>query len=192
MRAADDCVSLHGGAGFIRDFLAEKLMRDAKLMQIYEGTNQVQRLVIARGGAAAPTAADSAALRAAIPGMVAAMMGESGDGPALGPTQCHDITVYPAIGLAGGACEGFVHQLDVLSAAPDVPVLQSVNPIPALPPDMPVDRALLTLRGSGKRVAVELDVLAHLEGRRPVGAGSPAMPGHGRSEERITPAPRGP
>jgi len=37
------------------------------------------------------------------------MIGEppAGAGPRPGPTQCHDITVYPAIGLAGGACEGY-------------------------------------------------------------------------------------
>src|SRR4051794_39510767 len=58
----------------------------------------------ARGGSGAPTAADSAALRAALPGIVARMTGETpGSGPRPGPTQCHDITVYPAIGLAGGA-----------------------------------------------------------------------------------------
>jgi len=70
-------------------------------------------IVAARGGTGASTAADSAALRAAIPAMVARMMGQSGDGPALGPTQCHDITVYPAIGLAGGACEGYGLLLDI-------------------------------------------------------------------------------
>lgn len=59
----------------------------------------------------------------------------------------------PVVG-EDGACEGFVHQLDVLSAAPGVPVLGSVRPIPCLPADMPVDRALHTLRGSGKRVAL--------------------------------------
>lgn len=70
-------------------------------------------IVAARGGTGASTAADSAALRAAIPVMVARMMGQSGDGPELGPTQCHDITVYPAIGLAGGACEGYGLLLDI-------------------------------------------------------------------------------
>ncbi len=73
-------------------------------------------IVKARGGTGAPTAADSAALRNAIPGMVAKMMGESpaaGNGPPPGPTQCHDITVYPAIGLAGGACEGYGFLIDI-------------------------------------------------------------------------------
>ena len=56
-------------------------------------------VVKARGGSGAPTGADSAALRAAIPGMIAKMIGADGvDGPSRGPTQCHDITLYPAIG----------------------------------------------------------------------------------------------
>jgi hypothetical protein len=69
----------------------------------------------ARGGSGAPTAADSAALRAALPAMVAAEIGEDPNptGPQPGPTQCHDITVYPAIGLAGGACEGYGLLIDI-------------------------------------------------------------------------------
>ena len=48
MKATTDAVQVHGGNGYTRDYPVEKLMRDAKLMQIYEGTNQIQRLVIAR------------------------------------------------------------------------------------------------------------------------------------------------
>jgi hypothetical protein len=73
-------------------------------------------IVKARGGTGAPTGADSAALRTALPDMIAKMFGEtpaSGRGPRPGPTQCHDITVYPAIGLAGGACEGYGLLLDI-------------------------------------------------------------------------------
>lgn len=73
-------------------------------------------LVAARGGTSAPTAADSAALRQALPGIVDAMVkahaAEMPDSTA-GPTQCHDITVYPAIGMAGGACEGYGLLLDI-------------------------------------------------------------------------------
>ncbi len=43
-----DAVQLLGGAGYTRDFPAERMMRDAKITQIYEGTNQVQRIVLAR------------------------------------------------------------------------------------------------------------------------------------------------
>jgi hypothetical protein len=76
-------------------------------------------IVKARNGTGAPTAADSAALRAALPGMIARMIGDqpSGNGPRPGPTQCHDITVYPAIGLAGGACEGYGFLLDIRDPA---------------------------------------------------------------------------
>jgi alkylation response protein AidB-like acyl-CoA dehydrogenase len=48
MRVTTDCVQLLGGAGYTRDFPAERYMRDAKVTQIYEGTNQVQRIVIAK------------------------------------------------------------------------------------------------------------------------------------------------
>ncbi|SNR86186.1 Acyl-CoA dehydrogenase, C-terminal domain [Blastococcus mobilis] len=43
-----DAVQLFGGAGYTQDFPVERMMRDAKITQIYEGTNQVQRMVIAR------------------------------------------------------------------------------------------------------------------------------------------------
>ncbi len=73
-------------------------------------------VVKARGGSTA-TAADSAALRAALPAMIARRFGggaqQRGNGPRPGPTQCHDITVYPAIGLAGGACGGYGLLLDI-------------------------------------------------------------------------------
>jgi acyl-CoA dehydrogenase len=48
MKATTDAVQIFGGNGYTKDYPVEKLMRDAKLMQIYEGTNQIQRVVIAR------------------------------------------------------------------------------------------------------------------------------------------------
>jgi alkylation response protein AidB-like acyl-CoA dehydrogenase len=48
MRVTTDAVQLLGGAGYTQDFPVERMMRDAKITQIYEGTNQVQRLVMAR------------------------------------------------------------------------------------------------------------------------------------------------
>ena len=54
MKVAIDAVQVFGGYGYTREFPVERYMRDAKIMQIYEGTNQIQRLVIARellGGA---------------------------------------------------------------------------------------------------------------------------------------------
>ena len=48
MRVAIDCVQLLGGVGYTRDMPAERFLRDAKITQIYEGTNQIQRVVIAK------------------------------------------------------------------------------------------------------------------------------------------------
>jgi acyl-CoA dehydrogenase len=48
MEVATDAVQIYGGYGFIKDYPVEKLMRDAKILQLYEGTAQIQRLVIAR------------------------------------------------------------------------------------------------------------------------------------------------
>jgi hypothetical protein len=68
-------------------------------------------VVVARGGEGPATAADSAALREALPDIIARMFG--GGGAPTGPTQCHDITLYPEIGLAGGACGGYGLLLDI-------------------------------------------------------------------------------
>jgi hypothetical protein len=70
----------------------------------------------ARGGTGTPSAADSAALRATFQARVDAMVGRQG-GERHGPTQCHDITLYPAIGLAGGACEGYGMLIDIRDPA---------------------------------------------------------------------------
>jgi alkylation response protein AidB-like acyl-CoA dehydrogenase len=48
MKVTTDAVQVLGGAGYTRDFPAERFMREAKVMQIFEGTNQIQRLVISR------------------------------------------------------------------------------------------------------------------------------------------------
>lgn len=48
MKVTTDAVQVFGGAGYMRDFPVERMMRDAKINQIFEGTNQIQRLVIAR------------------------------------------------------------------------------------------------------------------------------------------------
>jgi alkylation response protein AidB-like acyl-CoA dehydrogenase len=48
VKAADDCVQIHGGYGFVKDYPAEKYFRDVKLLTIGEGTSEIQRLVIAR------------------------------------------------------------------------------------------------------------------------------------------------
>ena len=48
MAVTTDAVQLFGGAGYTQDFPVERMMRDAKITQIYEGTNQIQRMVMAR------------------------------------------------------------------------------------------------------------------------------------------------
>jgi alkylation response protein AidB-like acyl-CoA dehydrogenase len=48
MKVATDAVQIFGGYGYTREYPVERFMRDAKITQIYEGTNQIQRVVIAR------------------------------------------------------------------------------------------------------------------------------------------------
>jgi acyl-CoA dehydrogenase len=48
MRTTVEALQIFGGYGYMKDYPMEKLMRDAKLLQIYEGTNEIQRLVISR------------------------------------------------------------------------------------------------------------------------------------------------
>ena len=48
MRVTTDAVQVFGGYGYTKEYPVEKLMRDAKLLQIYEGTSQIQREVIGR------------------------------------------------------------------------------------------------------------------------------------------------
>ncbi|HMI55036.1 MAG TPA: hypothetical protein VK494_02510 [Gemmatimonadaceae bacterium] len=81
---------------------------------------QLDAIVKARGGTGAPTAADSAKLRQDLPAIVAKMVGEDPSakpGPRPGPSQCHDITLYPAIGRGGGACGGYGLLLDISDPA---------------------------------------------------------------------------
>ncbi len=80
-----------------------RVMRDRQVAELLE------QIVEQRGGEGPPTAADSAALRAMIP-QLEAQVPARGDS---GPTQCHDITVYPHIGLAGGACGGYGMLIDI-------------------------------------------------------------------------------
>ncbi len=72
-------------------------------------------IVKVRGGTGAPTAADSQALRGSIQGILDRRFGLNR--VRTGPNQCHDITVYPAIGLAGGACGGYGLLLDIRDPA---------------------------------------------------------------------------
>ena len=47
-RIADRAVQIHGGAGYMSEYPVERLYRDARLFRIYEGTSQIQQLIIAR------------------------------------------------------------------------------------------------------------------------------------------------
>jgi alkylation response protein AidB-like acyl-CoA dehydrogenase len=49
MRTSTEAVQVHGGYGYVKEYHVERLMRDAKITQIYEGTSEVQRIVISRG-----------------------------------------------------------------------------------------------------------------------------------------------
>ena len=80
-------------------------------------TPLLDSIVKARNGTGAPTGADSTALRNGIQALVDKMVGANNQGPRRGPTQCHDITVYPALGLAGGACGGYGLLLDIKNPA---------------------------------------------------------------------------
>ena len=48
MKVTTDAVQVFGGYGYIKEYPVERMMRDAKITQLYEGTNEIQRLVIAR------------------------------------------------------------------------------------------------------------------------------------------------
>jgi hypothetical protein len=48
MRVTTDAIQVHGGYGYTKDYPVERFFRDAKITQIYEGTSQIQRLVVAR------------------------------------------------------------------------------------------------------------------------------------------------
>lgn len=80
----------------------------------------LEEIIKERGGEGEPTAADSAALRETITEMMAERNANGGEERVRrGPNQCHDITLYPEIGLAGGACEGYGLLLDI--SEPDNP-----------------------------------------------------------------------
>ena len=80
---------------------------------------RLDSIMKARGGSGTPTAADTATLRTNAQSIVDLLVNPPNrrPGPPPGPTQCHDITVYPAIGLAGGACGGYGLLLDIRDVA---------------------------------------------------------------------------
>jgi len=92
---------------------------DGRVVTLPESFAQelLARLVAARGDSGRATAAESTALRRMLPRLLAPRAEAPGADPGPGPTQCHDITVYPALGLAGGACEGYGLLLDIRDPA---------------------------------------------------------------------------
>lgn len=101
---------------FIAEIMGQQMVIPDQYVQ-----QMLAQVVKARGGSGEPTAADSAALREKLPEIIAQQFGVGGDdeddGPKRGPNQCHDITLYPEIGLAGGACEGYGLLLDIKDPA---------------------------------------------------------------------------
>jgi hypothetical protein len=90
--------------GFIAEFGGEHFVLDQE-----DADSLLAMTMRQLGHTGTPTAADTAAAREALPAMIAKMYGPDNTGP----TQCHDITLYPAIGLGGGACEGYGLLLDI-------------------------------------------------------------------------------
>jgi hypothetical protein len=111
-RRAAETARAHGG------FVATINGRDAV---VFPGsiTRQLDSIMKARGGSGTPRAADTAALRAGLQEMVTRRVEENRrrQGPPTGPVQCHDITAYPALGIAGGACAGYGVILDIRDPA---------------------------------------------------------------------------
>ncbi len=107
--APDDLAAIEevrARGGFVAEIRGQPRILSDRLVEA-----MLANIVAARGGEGPPTAADSAALRERLPAIASQMFER--DAPGLGPTQCHDITVYPAVGLAGGACEGYGLLIDI-------------------------------------------------------------------------------
>ncbi|MEO8563465.1 MAG: hypothetical protein ABI601_15405 [bacterium] len=112
-KAAREAAAARAAGGFTAKIQGEEVVLGTGFVKTH-----IDSIVKARGGST-PTAADSATLRAALPSIIASLVGPdpTPGAPQPGPTQCHDITVYPAIGLAGGACGGYGLLLDIRDPA---------------------------------------------------------------------------
>jgi len=108
--AAKAAAEARAKGGFTATMRGEEIVLGPRFV-----ASRLDSIVKARGGSGAPTGADSATLRAAAQAIVDRIMNPPtpGNGPRPGPVQCHDITVYPALGIAGGACAGYGLLLDI-------------------------------------------------------------------------------
>ena len=107
-----DSVRTHGG--FIVTMEGrDRIVGPGAIQQLLDS------LVKARGGSGPATAADTATLRANLQTIANRVADENRRrrGPPTGPVQCHDITAYPALGIAGGACAGYGVILDIRDPA---------------------------------------------------------------------------
>lgn len=87
---------------------------EERVIRSYMIRDFLQQIVEERGGNGQPTAADSTELRERLNEFIDERLARGGESSqALGPNQCHDITLFPDIGLAGGACEGYGLLLDI-------------------------------------------------------------------------------
>lgn len=97
---------------YVADYMGQPRVLNDRFAQMF-----LQQIVEERGGSGDATAADSLTLRNEVSELYSAWMEERlaqrGRGADLGPNQCHDITLYPEVGLAGGACEGYGLLLDI-------------------------------------------------------------------------------
>lgn len=105
--------SVRAAGGFIAKVEGRDVIIGGRFLKM-----QLDSIVKARGGTGDPTAADTATFRTNMQSIVDKIVGaDNTQGPRPGPVQCHDITVYPAIGLAGGACGGYGLLLDIKDPA---------------------------------------------------------------------------
>ncbi len=97
---------------YVVDYMGQPRILNDRFAQLF-----LEQIVEERGGSGDATAADSLALKNQASELYTSWMDERlaqrGRGADLGPNQCHDITLYPEIGLAGGACEGYGLLLDI-------------------------------------------------------------------------------
>ena len=112
-------MQLLGGAGYTRDFPVERMMRDAKITQIYEGTNQIQRVVMARAllEGLEPRAARSSGRAAAVSGSAVVRVSAARSGQPRWSRRKTGMANVPRTNKARTVRSTANHQLDGATAA---------------------------------------------------------------------------